>query len=325
MEEFDEMVFSLMPPAIAAVERLRVKWQRYLENLRTDWSWYSDINWVIMDYLVSEGYPGAAEKFAQETNICNPADMGDIRDRVRIRKAIHDGKADKAVEMINELDPEVCHIPPSTLSVMMIFSFMHHAYPSFRALMIHNYTSVLSLTATLTTSILLPSASGSSLTHRPQILDTDHLLHFNLLQLQLIEIIRGILDKPGAIQSSEFRPALQFATEQLAPRAPTDQKYQQALERTMALMIFPPEKMTPEFKELLDLKLRETVANSVNKAILESRGQRSEAKIRQLVRARAWAEDQANEAKIELPNHIAVGLDAPGRSSMAGVEATAVP
>ncbi|TKA32664.1 hypothetical protein B0A54_15468 [Friedmanniomyces endolithicus] len=29
----------------------------------------SDINWVIMDYLVSEGYPGAAEKFAQETNL----------------------------------------------------------------------------------------------------------------------------------------------------------------------------------------------------------------------------------------------------------------
>ncbi|KAF2162573.1 hypothetical protein M409DRAFT_69131 [Zasmidium cellare ATCC 36951] len=240
--------------------RLTQDFDRKVEDMKPS---KSDINWVIMDYLVSEGYPGAAEKFAQETNICNPTDMGDIRDRVQIRKAIHDGKVDEAVEMINELDPEI--------------------------------------------------------------LDTDHLLHFNLLQLQLIEIIRGILDKPGTIQSSEFRPALQFATEQLAPRAPTDQKYQQALERTMALMIFPPEKMTPEFKELLDLKLRETVANSVNRAILESRGQRSEAKIRQLVRARAWAEDQANEAKIELPNHIAVGLDAPRRSSMAGVEATAVP
>lgn len=92
----------------------------------------------------------------------------------------------------------------------------------------------------------------------------------------------------------------------------------------MALMIFPPEKMAPEFKELLDLKLRETVANSVNKAILESRGQRSEAKIRQLVRARAWAEAQAREAKYDLPEHIAIGLDAPDSSSMAGVEATAV-
>lgn len=209
----------------------------------------SDINWVIMDYLVSEGYPGAAQKFAQETNIANTVDIESIRERVRIRKAIHAGKVDEAIELINEIDPEI--------------------------------------------------------------LDTNHLLHFNLLQLQLIEIIRIILNKPGGNpQATEFRSALQFATEQLAPRAPTDQKYQQALEHTMALMIFPSEKMTPEFKELLDLRLREKVANSVNRAILESRGQRCEAKIRQLVRARAWAEAQAREAKLDVPPEVPIGLDA---------------
>jgi hypothetical protein len=146
-----------------------------------------------------------------------------------------------------------------------------------------------------------------------KILDVDHLLHFDLLQLQLIEIIRSILNKPdgGNPQSSEFQPALEFATEQLAPRAPTDQKYQQALERTMALMIFPPEKMTPEFKELLDLKLRETVADRINEAILKSKGHRPEAKIRQLVRARAWAEIQAREAKIQLAETLPIGLDGP--------------
>ncbi|SMQ53795.1 unnamed protein product [Zymoseptoria tritici ST99CH_1A5] len=211
----------------------------------------SDINWVIMDYLVSEGYPGAAAKFAQETNISQPFDTDGIRDRVQIRSAIHAGKIDEAIDLINELDP--------------------------------------------------------------QILDTDHILHFDLLQLQLIEIIRSILNKPdgGNPQSSEFRPALEFATEQLSPRAPTDQKYQQALERTMALMIFPPDKMTAEFKVLLDLKLRETVADSVNEAILNSKGQRPEAKIRQLVRARAWAEMQAREAKVQLPETLPIGLDGP--------------
>ena len=82
----------------------------------------------------------------------------------------------------------------------------------------------------------------------------------------------------------------------------------------MALMIFPPDKMTSEFKELLDLRLREKIANSVNKAILESKGERSEAKIRQLVRARAWAENQAREAKVDLPSSIPIGLDAPENS-----------
>lgn len=79
----------------------------------------------------------------------------------------------------------------------------------------------------------------------------------------------------------------------------------------MALMIFPPDKMPQEFKELLDLKLRETVANSVNEAILKSKGQRPEAKIRQLVRARAWAEMQARESRVELPSVIPIGLDGP--------------
>ena len=74
-------------------------------------------------------------------------------------------------------------------------------------------------------------------------------------------------------------------------------------------MIFPQEKMTSEFKELLDLKLRENVAADVNKAILEARGERAEAKIRQLVRARVWAEAQACEVKVMLPSHLSIGID----------------
>jgi hypothetical protein len=80
---------------------------------------HSDINWVIMDYLVSEGYPGAAEKFAQETNIGSPTDLTSIRERVKIRNAIHAGKVDVAIELINDIDPEVCTsfstspLPPS--------------------------------------------------------------------------------------------------------------------------------------------------------------------------------------------------------------------
>ena len=127
--------------------------------------------------------------------------------------------------------------------------------------------------------------------------------------------------KPSSQQvpAQDFLPAIKFATDQLAPRAPTDPKYQTALERTMALMIFPQEKMTAEFKELLDLDLREKVATNVNRAILEARGERAEAKIRQLVRARAWAEVQAREAKVDIPPYIPIGLDA---NELNGVGAT---
>jgi len=181
--------------------------------------------------------------------------------------------------------------------------------------LMQTHTSVLSMidttTAFLSHVVCAWATQYANQATMLQILDTNHLLHFHLLQLQLIEIIRIILDKPGGNPSSnDFLPAIQFATAQLSPRAPTDPTYQQALERTMALMIFPPEKMGPEFKELLDVRLREKVAIDVNKAILESRGEGSEAKIRQLVKARAWAEAEARSAKVDLPSYVPIGLDA---------------
>jgi glucose-induced degradation protein 8 len=113
----------------------------------------------------------------------------------------------------------------------------------------------------------------------------------------------------GPQKAKQFEPALAFATEQLAPRAPTDPRYQRALEDTMALMVWPVDKLPAAQKELLDKKLRIKVASDINKAILESRGERAEAKIRSLVRARAWAEAQAREVNVDLPRDIALGLD----------------
>ncbi|KAK4574505.1 hypothetical protein LTR86_001346 [Recurvomyces mirabilis] len=239
--------------------------RHYHGRVKADWKVLhkSDINWVIMDYLVSEGYPGAAEKFAQETSLPGPVDNESIRERVQIRNAIHAGRIEEAIEMINEIEYEI--------------------------------------------------------------LDRDHHLHFHLLQLQLIEIIRTILNKPGGNpQGNDFYPAIRFATEQLAPRAPTDPTYLKALERTMALLIFPMEKMTQEFKELLDVKLRQNVANDVNRAILENRGEQSEAKIRQLVRARTWAESEARAAKVDLPGSILLGLDSDERMITTGAEGDAM-
>lgn len=117
--------------------------RRYARTVQQDWtvgSWIfdrgaddassSDINWVIMDYLVSEGYPGAAEKFAQETNMGDSTDTDNIRDRVRIRNTIHSGQIEEAIDLINEVDPQVCihlsHLHPPCQ--MINSSIMHHSY-----------------------------------------------------------------------------------------------------------------------------------------------------------------------------------------------------
>jgi len=67
-----------------------------------------------MDYLVSEGYPRAAEKFAREANIQLPFEEESIQSRVEIRQAIHAGDIDTAITKINDLNPQVCTHPSAT-------------------------------------------------------------------------------------------------------------------------------------------------------------------------------------------------------------------
>ncbi|MCJ1385327.1 hypothetical protein MMC17_008449 [Xylographa soralifera] len=203
----------------------------------------SHINTLVMDYLVSEGYPSAAQNFALEANVQPRVDIESIEERVVIRNAIYGGDIQTAIERINELNP--------------------------------------------------------------QILDRDSALHFALLRLQLIELIRNCTVTPDG----DITPALTFATTHLAPRAPTSPEFLQDLEQTMALLIFPPDNLAPPLAALLDTKLRKDVAKRVNEAILQSNGERTRSKLLELVRTRAWAEQKARDAKKDIPDRIDIGLD----------------
>lgn len=87
-----------------------------------------DINFVIMDYLINEGYPRAAKKFAMEANIQAPEE-GSIQVRVEIRNAIHAGDIETAIAKINELNPQVSLGFSSLLHtfLVMISVIMHHS------------------------------------------------------------------------------------------------------------------------------------------------------------------------------------------------------
>lgn len=88
-----------------------------------------------MDYLVTNGYPAAANKFAAEANIQLKIDLQAIQERVDIRNAIHSGDIQVAVEKINELNPQVRRKKFSLVYstclgpylAMIIPSFMHHS------------------------------------------------------------------------------------------------------------------------------------------------------------------------------------------------------
>ncbi len=137
---------------------------------------------------------------------------------------------------------------------------------------------------------------------RPQLLDTDPELHFSLLRLQLVELIRQC-------NEGDITPAVDFATKKLAPRAATNRDFLNDLEQTMALIIFPHDSLQPELAALLSSDLRRTTATKVNEAVLLRQNQRREAAIRQLVRMRAWAESSARSKKKDLPDAMELGLN----------------
>jgi len=228
--------------SVSAATPTQHPFQRRIDGIKPS---KADINFVIMDYLVSEGYPRAAEKFAKEANIQLSLEEESIQSRVEIRQAIHAGDIDTAITRINDLNP--------------------------------------------------------------QILDTDPALHFALLRLQLIELIRQCTSSA----TSDITPALNFASSQLAPRAATNEAFLKDLELTMSLLIFLPapiHTLQSECIELLEPTLRRNVASQVNEAILTSLGSRGEARMRSLVRLRHWAELKARSAGKDIPPVLPLGL-----------------
>ncbi|PSR90622.1 ctlh domain-containing protein [Coniella lustricola] len=137
----------------------------------------------------------------------------------------------------------------------------------------------------------------------PEILDKDARLHFSLLRLQLIELIRNSEDGDRSMLH-----AIRFASQQLGPRVPKNPEFLTQLEETMALFLYPRNELRPEQQALLHPDLRREVADKVNMAIIMRQTKRREAAIRQLVKVRTWAEDSARSAKKDLPDRLELGL-----------------
>jgi hypothetical protein len=108
------------------------------------------LNCLVLDYLILEGYQTAAQSFAEEaardlpSNAAQQVSNGRIPDlewvahfdpiqvedasieaRIQIRDAVERGDIQTAIEMCNDLDPEVRQVLLSSLP--RIRPFMHHA------------------------------------------------------------------------------------------------------------------------------------------------------------------------------------------------------
>ena len=67
----------------------------------------AEVNKLIMNYLVTEGFKDAAEKFQVESGTEPGIDLQTLDQRIRILEAIQCGDIQEAVEMINSYQPEL--------------------------------------------------------------------------------------------------------------------------------------------------------------------------------------------------------------------------
>lgn len=123
-----------------------------------------------------------------------------------------------------------------------------------------------------------------------------------------MERIKQCNESGGDIQS-----VLEFAREQLGPRAPTDPKFLEDLELTMTLVFMTPDAVKePHIAALLHPNLRTQAADAVNQAILERAGFPPRPLLPFLAKTRAMAEGHARAHGEDLPDALNIGVRGAG-------------
>lgn len=80
------------------------QWESKLSNVRIA---KEDMNRLVMNFLVTEGYVDAARMFEKESGTEPGVELSAITDRMDIRKAVQSGNVEEAIAMVNDLNPYI--------------------------------------------------------------------------------------------------------------------------------------------------------------------------------------------------------------------------
>ncbi|KAG6754819.1 hypothetical protein POTOM_040617 [Populus tomentosa] len=86
----------------------REEWEKKLNDVKIR---KEDMNKLVMNFLVTEGYVDAAEKFQMESGT-EHIDLATITDRMAVKKAVQCGNVEDAIEKVNDLNPEILDTNP---------------------------------------------------------------------------------------------------------------------------------------------------------------------------------------------------------------------
>ncbi|XP_025086615.1 glucose-induced degradation protein 8 homolog isoform X2 [Pomacea canaliculata] len=93
-----------MPSADKPEEVSREEWIQRLQNTHIT---RADMNKLIMNYLVTEGFKEAAEKFRMEAGVTPPIELEALDNRIQLRSLVQNGRIQEAILMVNKLYPEL--------------------------------------------------------------------------------------------------------------------------------------------------------------------------------------------------------------------------
>ena len=88
------------------------EWVEKIQDLRTP---RNEMNRLVMDYLVTEGFKQAAEKFKLEAKLQIDIPLSGLDERIRIREAVQNGDIARAICLTNDFNPEILDTRPHLL------------------------------------------------------------------------------------------------------------------------------------------------------------------------------------------------------------------
>jgi len=83
---------------------IKEEWMEKINDVRIP---RSAMNKLIMNYLVTEGFKDAAERFQEEAGMSPGQDLSLLDNRIRIRDSIQAGNILDAISLVNELHPQL--------------------------------------------------------------------------------------------------------------------------------------------------------------------------------------------------------------------------
>ena len=105
-----EMEVTADPKRKSTPESMFTGWEEKVKSYRLP---RTDIDKLVMDYLVKEGFKDAVLAFQAETGLKPGVNMAHMDDQIKIREAIEAGRIQDAVELVNDVDPDILDTNPT--------------------------------------------------------------------------------------------------------------------------------------------------------------------------------------------------------------------